>query len=484
MAKRNGGIIGPSNVPTGQYGGVAPGVWRLRDAFNYIKAGLWPAIGNYPVGNSLRFNSGSSDSLKRTPSSSGTTTTFTMSFWYKTTVVNTEDNYLYEGYSSNANRSFIRVSSNQLIVNFVSNADNTTAQVFRDPSAWYHILVAFDSTQATSTNRLKIYINGSLATLATANYPTQNVTTYINANVIQRIMSSNYNGGIYSPANGYLAEYYMIDGQQLTPSSFGETDTDTGIWKPKAYTGTYGTNGFYLKFANSASLGTDSSGNGNTFTVDNLTSVDQSTDTPTNNFATWNPLPQWGSGIVTPTLSEGNLQQSVGGASSWATQISTIGVDTGKWYGEFKCSAVGGSNYATLGVTSFTGGGSGSAQSTFSGVWYNANGEKWIDGSNTAYGATYTTGDIIGIALDKTNNTVIFYKNGSSQGSISLPSSITSSTVFIGTSIIFSTTIQGNFGSPFYSANSYTDGAGYGNFSYAVPSGYYALCTANLNTYG
>jgi len=480
MAKRNGGIIGPSNVPTGQYGGVAPGVWRLRDAFNYIKAGLWPAIGNYPVGNSLRFNSGSSDSLKRTPSSSGTTTTFTMSFWYKTTVVNTEDNYLYEGYSSNANRSFIRVSSNQLIVNFVSNADNTTAQVFRDPSAWYHILVAFDSTQATSTNRLKIYINGSLATLATANYPTQNVTTYINANVIQRIMSSNYNGGIYSPANGYLAEYYMIDGQQLTPSSFGETDTDTGIWKPKAYTGTYGTNGFYLKFANSASLGTDSSGNANTFTVNNLTSVDQSTDTPTNNFCTWNSLNNTGG-----TLSQGNLAYS--SATDWYTTLGTIGVSTGKWYWESKVTANTG-NHILYGVanTSYFVNGTGTPVGTDSGsnsVGYSSFGNGvYIGNVNTAYGSTYTTGDIIGTALDMTNGTLIFYKNGSSLGTASTG---LTGTYFPALSLgSTSNAISTNFGSPEYSANSYTDGAGYGNFSYAVPSGYYSLCTKNLATFG
>jgi hypothetical protein len=479
MAKRNGGIIGPANTPTSS---VAAGVWRLRDAFNSIKNGTWPLVRSVAT-NSLRFNAASSDYLNRTPASAGNRQKFTISLWVKING-NTSRQVLF--WTPQSSSTFAFFDSGELRFGAGDGASwyYVPTQLFRDVSAWYHLVFAVDTTQATASDRVKLYVNGSqITSFSSTTNPTQNFSSAWNNNAIH-YMGAGYDGGLTYYYGGYMSEIHSIDGQQLTPSSFGASNS-SGVWYPIAYQGTYGTNGFYLKFANSASLGTDSSGNNNTFTVNNLTSVDQSTDTELNNFATWNSLPQWGSGIVTPTLSEGNLQQSVGGASSWATQINTIGVDTGKWYAEFKCSAVGGANYATLGVTSFTGGGSGSAQSTFSGVWYNSNGEKWVDGSNLgAYGATYTTGDIIGIALDKTANTVIFYKNGTSQGSISLPSSITSSTVFIGTSIIFSTTIQANFGSPMYSANGYTDGAGYGNFSYAVPSGYYALCTKNLNTYG
>jgi hypothetical protein len=475
MAKRNGGIIGPANTPTSS---AAAGVWRLRDAFNSIKNGTWPLVKSVAT-NSLRFNSGSSDSLNRTYGTPTDTKIGTWSMWIKKSLIGTTQFIL-----GDSGQAGIRIDSGNGEFEYWNTSGTATfygTPYYRDISAWYHLVIVADTTQATNANRLKLYINGSQITFSTTNTITQNSDFPLCVSGAKYIGRQLTNGYYYS---GYLSEFHFVDGQALTPSSFGASNS-SGVWYPIPYAGTYGTNGFYLKFANSASLGTDSSGNTNTFTVNNLTSVDQSTDTELNNFATWNPLPQWGSGIVTPTLSEGNLQQSVGGASSWATQINTIGVDTGKWYAEFKCSAVGGANYATLGVTSFTGGGSGSAQSTFSGVWYNSNGEKWVDGSNLgAYGATYTTGDIIGIALDKTANTVIFYKNGTSQGSISLPSSITSSTVFIGTSIIFSTTIQANFGSPMYSANGYADGAGYGNFSYAVPSGYYALCTKNLNTYG
>jgi hypothetical protein len=286
-----------------------------------------------------------------------------------------------------------------------------------------------------------------------------------------------------------MTEVYFIDGQQLTPSSFGETDEDTGIWKPKAYTGTYGTNGFYLQFKNSASLGTDSSGNGNTFTVNNLTSIDQTTDTPTNNFSTMNSVSSFG----TVTFAEGNNQVNV--ADNTANATSTFMVSSGKWYWEVKqtvgtLAMVGirpeGMNYNQNSLFNLTG--------TNQGYYYYGDSGN-IRPANTAYGNTFGVNDIIGVALDLDNNKLYFSKNGTFQNS-GVPTSGATGTgaVSIATSGLTwgfsftsggnSDTIQCNFGNPPYSANSYTDGAGYGNFSYAVPSGYYALNTKNLANFG
>jgi hypothetical protein len=292
----------------------------------------------------------------------------------------------------------------------------------------------------------------------------------------------------------------MIDGQQLTPSSFGETDEDTNIWKPIPYTGSFGTNGFYLQFKNSASLGTDSSGNGNAFTVNNLTSVDQSTDTPTNNFCTLNPLNTYPS--TKPVLSEGNLQVvTVNADPGYWGASSTLGVSSGKWYVEFKpTNSTSGSPYL-LGVSynpaeMARNGATGASQYT-SADWgyYGGSGDIYNNGGNTAYGNTYTTNDIIGVALDLDNNKLYFSKNGTFQNS-GVPTSGATGTGAISitanqTYFFFISdlgggvcTYQANFGNPPYSANSYTDGAGFGNFSYAVPSGYYSLNTKNLATFG
>jgi hypothetical protein len=486
MAKRNGGIIGPSNVPTGQYGGTASGVWRLRDAFNYIKAGLWPVAGNYPVANSLRFNSGSSDSLTRSIGSTGNRRTNTFSTWIKRSKISTEQRIIMTSAGGSSQSWFPAFQSSDIIkiagdTGAGYQFDLDTTALFRDVSAWYHIVVAFDTTQATSTNRIRLYVNGVEQTL-TGTYPSQNDDMpHINLSG-----STFYIGGRAQSSdlyfNGYLSEMYWIDGQQLTPSSFGQTDSATGIWTPLPYTGSYGTNGFYLKFANSAALGTDSSGNANTFTANNLTSVDQSTDTCTNNFCTMSPLIQFRGAGVSQTYEEGNLQ--VTSSSSVIDTGGTFAVDKGKWFWEFKCLSSATTNQG-VGIVIAS-----AAQNTYSfnasnQYRYMANGNKNGTGGDVAYGASYTTNDIIGVALDCDNGTLIFYKNGASQG-----------TAYTGlTNILFlpilvmygsgiSLSMQINFGSPPYAANSYTDADGYGNFSYAVPAGYYSLCTKNLANFG
>jgi len=450
------------------------------------------SVSGYTVKNSLRFNSGSSDNLTRTPASAGNRQKSTFSFWFKRSNLGINYMPIFDFGSSSASDDFIGFTSAEALriwFNGGSNGDINPSQLFRDVSAWYHIVVAIDTTQATGSDRVKIYVNGSQITaFASATYPTQNSNLNINNTIIQRIgyaIDLNY-------LAGYLSEIYNIDGQQLTPSSFGETDTDTGIWKPKAYTGTYGTNGFYLQFKNSASLGTDSSGNGNTFTVNNLTSVDQSTDTPTNNFATMNPL---GNYYPASTFSEGNLRMvTVNANPSWSFNLGTIGVSTGKWYWETK--SISGSSIM-LGISSlFSTSASDQLGESTNQYSYNDGGNIRNNGITLATYSSYTTNDIIGIALDATNSKLYVSKNGTFQNSAD-PSAgtggISISQTSSGTGFWFpaggdgntpSITLDFNFGNPPYSANSYTDSAGFGNFSYAVPSGYYSLNTKNLANFG
>jgi hypothetical protein len=339
-----------------------------------------------------------------------------------------------------------------------------------------------------------MYLNGSeITAFSTSNDLSLNqVIPFFDNDGSTKHIGSYTGGGFYS---GYISEFYGIDGQQLTPSSFGQTDPSvpsSGIWQPKAYTGSFGTNGFYLKFANSAALGTDSSGNGNNWTVNNLTSVDQSTDTPTNNFCTGNPLFAHNN---TPTFSNGNL--TIVTATGDSTVISTIGVTTGKWYFEAKIgsTAVG----ASIGIL----GDIESIQNTGSnltfypqGFAYYVDGRKYNNNVGSLYGDSYTTGDIIGVAFDLTNGKIWFSKNGTFQASgdpaagtnaafTTLSSTVTYFPAFGDASSGSTSTFDCNFGSPPFTISSgNADANGYGNFEYAVPSGFYALNTKNLAQYG
>jgi len=448
------------------------------------------SVSGYTVKNSLRFNSGSSDYLNRTPASNGNQRTWTYSCWFKySELTNSASNTLFFIANGSTIEGGIRIVGssgagdyNKINFYFYDSAyiinNFTTTQLFRDPSAWYHLVLAVDTTQATSTNRVKFYINGSQVTaFDTTGYPTQNADTRVNTTVPHYIgtqVNQRYFGG-------YMSEVYMIDGTALTPSSFGETDTLSGIWKPKAYTGTYGTNGFYLQFKNSASLGTDSSGNGNNFTVNNLTSIDQTTDTPTNNFCTINSVAVNTANI--PTMTDGNLT-ALSTTGSDAALLGTIAIGSGKWYYEAKCiSGTLGDRVLKLGWANPDKSPQNQFQASI--VYRNSDGNKYIDNSGSAYGATYTDGDIIGVALDISGGTVTFYKNGTTQGTITISGALDDGTFYIPYGDIGNTDkVTFNFGNPPYSANSYTDSAGFGNFSYQPPANYFALCTKNLAQYG
>ena len=458
----------------------------------------------YDVANSLRFNGASSDDLVRTPSSSGNNNKNTLSVWLKRSRIGEEDFIIY-GFGGSANRSKITFLDNdKLQINTIVSSSNSlvyeTTRKFRDISAWYHIVIAFDSTLGTAGDRVRLYINGTEETsFATETHMGQNTSNFLSTSGTPVYIGSQASGNYF---DGYMAEFVFIDGQQLDATSFGEFDSDSPtIWKPKDVSGlTFGTNGFHLDFENASSLGADVSGNSNNFTVNNLTSVDQSIDTCTNNFPTGNILLRPHSNI---TFSDGNLTATEGG-SDWGSIISTIGASSGKWYAEVKCTS-GAATYFFTGIASEdalmdTAGTAGFAGKFNYGVGYKENGQYRSDpsqgGSYSSYGNSYGDGDIIGIALDLDNSKLYFSKNGTFQnsgvptsgstgtGAISITATSTAGNYFFVASPNTST-VQFNFGSPPYSISSgNSDANGFGNFEYSVPSGYFALCTKNLAEFG
>ena len=444
----------------------------------------------YDVANSLRFNSGSSDFLNRTPSSASNRKTFTFSFWIKRTKFGVNHTiYNVRPDSSGANRISFHSTTDTFRISLEPISKYIfTKRKFRDPSSWYHFVLAFDTTQSTASDRVKIYINGVQETElvkgdgGAATYPDQDTDLDINRDVVIQISKDLETSSYF--VDGYLAEFVFIDGTALDQTSFGEFDSDSpNIWKPIDVSGlTFGTNGFYLDFENASSLGADVSGNSNNFTVNNLTSIDQSTDTCTNNFATLNPLGH----IQQGTLSEGNLK--VTSSSSYKIAPSTIAVSSGKWYVEHKIT--GSSPDVMVGIISVDDYNANPGNINYAGdhansVGYYKNGKRWIANGAVNYGATFTTDDIIGIALDLDSGTktITFYKNGASQGSINLPSNDNLDYYFLPSP--YNRSIEINFGSPSYSISSgNADDNGYGNFEYSPPSGYYSINTKNLAEFG
>ena len=311
MNQDNGGIIGKINTPTTT---VASGVWTLQDQFEAQTSSIWPlAFPQITIANACRFDDGSTDHLDRTFGSAGNRRTFTISFWAKLTGNNTPSQSamfgaIFDAAQDGSNSDDLYFHTHRL--NFSGYYGSTQYQLrttakYRDPSAWYHFVVAFDTTQSTASNRIKIYVNGVQETeFDNETYPSQDFqTTYINTARLHNIGTLVDGDGF--PLDGYLAEFVFIDGQQLLPTSFGVFNTVSNIWEPRGYAGTYGTNGFRLDFANSSALGNDVSGNDNDFTANNLTSLDQASDTCSNNFATMNPLTIVAGASL--TLSDGNL---------------------------------------------------------------------------------------------------------------------------------------------------------------------------------
>ena len=492
MSSDNGGIIGVVNDPTST---TASGVWQQEEQYEAKVNDTWPQRPLFTT-KSLRFNDGSSDYLNRTPSGDGNKRTFTFSTWLKISTIKEHMFFTCGVYSSTSLMQFYLNANGTLTMSQENSSGSiqstiTTTQVFRDVSAWYHLVIAIDTTQGTSSNRVKLYVNGTQVTsFSTATYPSQNLDFACNTSGVINTIGNRSGGSFY--LDGYLAETILVDGQQLAPTSFGVTNSD-GVWTPIPYTGTFGNNGLNLQFENSAALGTDSSPNGNTFTVNNLTSIDQTTDYPVVNFATFNSLWIQRANNVQPAFSNGNLTATFDNSNYNEQGVSTIGVSSGKWYAEIKWDSATANTATNTGIfpVDYFGG------DPFPSAYiYLADGTIRSKNSASSYGNSYTTGDIIGIALDLDNNKLYFSKNGTFQNSGDPTSgstgtgaiSITADTYYMYCSDYASSgnrQASANFGNAPYSISSgNSDGNGYGNFEYAVPSGYYALNTANLAEFG
>jgi hypothetical protein len=446
------------------------------------------------IDNSLRFNDGDNPRLTRTMATGTSRRIFTFSTWLKRSHLGTFQ-YVFAN-TPTSSFDAVRINSDDTLdIRFNDNAFTVrTNRVYRDVSSWYHILVAVDTTQSTASDRVKIYTNGSLETsLAGTTYPTQNYDTSFGVSGEEYQVSTNtWNDD--QAFDGYLAETHFIDGQALSPTDFGEFDEDSGIWKPIRYSGSYGTNGFYLDFENSGSLGADQSGNGNNFTPTNLASTDQTTDTPTNNFATLNPLSDSGA-----TLSEGNTQ----GVGSPSSATSTIAPTSGKWYVEFQNSALQNSSIGLVNLDAWASTTDIYPFAQASAVLIENNANYNVTYGNTASspttlqtGTQYNTSKY-GFAFDLDNGNVYVSADGNWYGGSDFNQAIFSNAVAVTTDIPTNTPMafftRGSFGSAYYvnfgnpppsysisSGNS--DDNGYGNFEYAPPSGYLALCTQNLAT--
>ena len=449
------------------------------------------ATGGYDVANSLRFNSGSSDSLTRS-TTAGNRTTWTFSTWFKRSKLGVLQSILQH---DDVNYFRIRITSGDVFEVFDSNGNNTWNwnPLLRDTSAWYHIVLRGDSTDGTNGNRLRLYINGTLASANTVASISENYTFSFNQGGTLEIGKR----GSTDYLDGYLAETILIDGSALAPDQFGEFDSDSGIWKPIDVSGlTFGTRGFYLDFESSGSLGADVSGNGNNFTVNNLTSIDQSTDTCTNNFATYNSIFGQGRQDLL-TYAEGNLSvTSSHTTGSDTTSTSTFAFDSGKWYAEFKLTSSADGVYVGVATSNLNFTNSGIDTSGNSNCWITRGDDGTVrnNGSTAYFGTSFSNNDIIQIAIDMDNSKIWWGLNGTygnsgnpSTGSNPAYSNLSGELmIIVGDNYSDRTpTILANFGSPPYTISSgNSDGNGYGNFEYAVPSGYYSLNTKNLAEYG
>ena len=456
-----------------------------------LPIGMSGEAGGYQIERSLRFNSADSTYLSRTPPSASNRKTWTWGGWVKRSELSTLQ-WLFTAGTTSTSRTYIGISaSDNLFVGSESSTvilDIVTSQVFRDPSSWYHIVISIDTTQATAANRVRVYVNGTQVTsFSTASYPSQN-TDLVGVNTTDgHYIGVRGPGGLNNYFGGYLTDINFIDGQALTPSSFGETDSDTGVWKPKAYTGSYGTNGFYLKFADnsgttSTTLGKDSSPNGNNWTPNNFSVTagagnDSLVDTPTpygtdtgaggevrGNYATWNPLRNDQSAVLT----NGNLDLSTAGSGDRYGAYTTLGVSSGKWYWEITAGSLSTDGY-NIGITSASKSPTSALGSDAESYIYLNTANKRTSATTVAYGATYTAGDVIGVALDLDVGTLTFYKNGTSQGTAytSIPSNTW-----------FPTVADNDTGST--TGSSFIGNFGQRPFAYTAPSGFKALCTQNL----
>jgi hypothetical protein len=432
--------------------------------------------------------------LARTPSSTGNRKTFTFSAWVKRSKL--LDNYpiMFKQVTDASNFVQFYFDNQDNLVFYVENGSGSgylslqiTNRKFRDVSAWYHVMVAVDTTQASADNRVKIYVNGNQETSFSTNTQiNQNIdVAAINTTGLIEIGRASNNSSQHF--NGYMTHVSLVDGQQLAPTVFGQTDSTSGIWKFKQPSGvTWGTNGFHLKFENSGNLGLDSSGQTNNFTVNG--NLKQALDTPSNVYATLNALDIHHAD--TTTFANGNTSITTNNAGA----RSTIAVESGKWYAEAKISA----NTAWLGIQDQSKNINGNEKSI---LLYPAGASMYIDGNNQGsggYGSAWSANDIMIFALDLTSaqKKIYFGKNGGWWNGSDYTANAPSTGINLDNDITYaihsksgsgSQTTNWNFGNGFFGTTAITSAGSNGNgslFEYDVPSGYYALNTKNINTYG
>ena len=462
-----------------------------------ILLGSSAAGDSYEIERSLRFNNNDSTYLERTPSSDSNRTTMTLSVWVKRAKVG--EMMIMESFRDDANRTrwmFDALNRMQMFQRFQNNSHPLiTEAIRRDVSAWYHLVWSIDTTQSTSSNRVKMYVNGVQQSFISGSnsQPDQNEALFFNKDERHTIGVGQDSGGLEVFFDGYMAEMNFIDGQQLPPSSFAETDAVTGEYKPIEYDGSYGTNGFYLNFSDNSStsaLGTDSSGNGNNYTTNSFSvsagrDNDSLEDTPTNNYPVVNPL----NSREPSRISNGNLDIDYTDSDDNVSSVASFAMKSGKYYFEVLLRAGSSSVLSSLiGIapdsyqklkqnnqSAWPG------KDTDSGVGIDGSGAKYVDGSSSTYGSSFTTNDIVGVAVDADTAKVAFSKNGqfsdgngnynqganvASGGQVSIDGTGPYFAVFADTSSSRNPQFSLNFGQR--------------PFSYSIPSGYQKLNSQNL----
>ena len=434
------------------------------------------AVDAYEIDQSLIFNRADTAYMYRTPSETSNRRVWTISAWIKrNSITNAANDYhtifgCDEGSSFGDTTHFDFTLYRDIIGVWLWNSEALrTNRLFRDVSAWYHVVVAVDTDNSTAGNRWRLYINGVEETSFSvdSNYTGD---TANNVSGIKQMIGNSMTNHTNNYFNGQMAEFHNVDGQQLTPSSFGETNSATGQWIPKEYEGSYGTNGFYLKFASGA-LGTDSSGNGNNFTTSNLANADVVTDSPTNNCMTLNSLETNAS-----TITEGSLKLVTTNHSDTTGTIKLP--NTGKWYWEVTCTTVG-SAYFGIYKTSYT-----------------KNAGSWVDGSQIvleastgkkySYATTAATymsgavsnGDVVGVAVD-CDNGKIFFADSNTWGDSGNPATGSNPA---GTFTASDGWKPGFYGPGSPNAINLSLNFGQKTFSYTPPSGFSALTASNLSS--
>ena len=448
----------------------------------------------YDIDNSIKFEADNTEYLKWTDfddnASDARKRTFSISLWCKRTELGVQ--HLIWNSGANGYLSFEAGDVIKWQQQYGGTAKTlNTNRLFRDTAAWYHIIVAVDSTQSTEANRVRLYVNGVEETsFSSATYPAEDATS---DNIYGDYLSLGRSVAWGAGFSGYVADYLFVSEVQLVPTDVGEFDSDTGIWKPKAYDGTISTPSHFLEFQDGSDLGTATSGL-DADTMNNIAAADQATDTPTNNFCTLNPLVKFK--YTTNGITEGGTTfgDDTGGGVGGA--YGTFGVTAGKWYWECKLVQ---QNAHYIGVSAVDDGDNVTASSdpqdvnsTFdfaiaaARIEYVTSGTKTY-GSTDAFTDFHSDGDIIGIALNMDDNQISIYGNGTEQTGVDDSSLYDAANkMCVPFHATINDTVQYNFGgySAWTPSSVANDANGYGSFEYAPPSGYYALCTKNLAEFG